>query len=109
MAKDASLFSSLDSTLEKKIYVVDDFGFDIDGHAEVTCRCGQIIDMFHVYCISINQLSISQLTQTNKIVELWPNHFFIKDLWKNKLIVANGVFDPKDWLYKFYNLPSLES
>ena len=37
MAKYASLFSYLDYALEKKIYVVDDFGLDITGHGDVTC------------------------------------------------------------------------
>ena len=37
MANDASLFTSLDYSLEKKIYIVDDFGLDITGHGNVAC------------------------------------------------------------------------
>ena len=35
--KDASLLSSLYSTLEKKIYLYDEFGLGIVGHGDVTC------------------------------------------------------------------------
>jgi hypothetical protein len=38
MAKDASMFSSLDSTLENNIYVFNDFDLDITSHGNVACR-----------------------------------------------------------------------
>ena len=38
MAKDASLLSSLDTTIEKKIYVVYDFALDIVGHGDIDCQ-----------------------------------------------------------------------
>ena len=62
MAKDASLFSSLDNTVEKKIYVVDDFALITTSHGDVTCRHGRIVDMFHVPSLNMNLLLISQLT-----------------------------------------------
>jgi hypothetical protein len=46
MAKDASMFSSLDIAT-KKIYVADDIALDIVGHGDVTCLCGQIFKVFH--------------------------------------------------------------
>ena len=70
MANDASLFSSLDTTTEKKIYVAYDFALDITSHGDVSYWYGWIIGMFHVLSISLNLLSVSQLTQIGKIVEL---------------------------------------
>ena len=58
--------------------------------------------------LSANMLSVSQLTQTRNIVELWPNLFFIKNL-KDRLIIADGIHDPKDQLYKFRDLSQLAS
>jgi hypothetical protein len=37
MAKDASLFTSLNEAKERKIYVVDDFSLDIVGQGDVSC------------------------------------------------------------------------
>ena len=80
MDKDDSLFSSLDTIVENKIYVGDDFALDISNHNDVSCWCGWIIDVFHVPSLNVNLLLVSQLTHTGKTVELWPDHFFIKDL-----------------------------
>lgn len=109
MAKDDSLFSSLDTTIENKIYVANDFALDIVGHGDVTCRRGQVVNVFHVPSLSVNLLSVSQLTYTDKIVEFWPDHFFIKDRKNPRPIIAKGVLDPKDKLYKFCDLSRLES
>ena len=62
MSKDPSLFSSLDSALEKKILVVDEFALDIISHGDVTYQHGWVIDVFHVPSLSGNLLSISQVT-----------------------------------------------
>ena len=88
MAKDASLLSSLDMATEKKIYVDDDFALDIIAHGEILCRHGWIIDVYHVPSLSANILSISQLTQTSKIVEFQPDHFFVKDLKDDRSIIT---------------------
>ena len=57
--------------------------------------------------LNTNLLSVSQLTQTSRIVELWPGHFFIKDLKKDRLIIVEGVLNSKDRLYKFHYLSRL--
>ena len=69
MAKDASMFFSLDTAAKKKIYVANDFSLDISGHGDVSYRCGWIVDVFHVLIFSVNMFSVSQLTQTSKIVD----------------------------------------
>ena len=35
MVKDTSMFSSLDATTKKKVYVADDFALEIIGHADI--------------------------------------------------------------------------
>lgn len=95
MDKDPSLFSSLNSTLEKKIFVANNFALDIVDHGDVTCQYGCLVNMFHVPNISDNLLLISQLTQTRKIFKLWSDRFFIKNL-KDRSIIAYGLLKPKD-------------
>ena len=69
MEKDSSLFSSLNKVIEKDIYVVDDFSLDIIGHSDMPCWHGHIFNVYHVPNLSENMLSVSQLTQTGKVVE----------------------------------------
>lgn len=64
MNKDASVFSSLDVGVEKKIYVVDDFALDIVGHGDITYRHGQIVGVYHVPSVSANMLFVYQLART---------------------------------------------
>jgi hypothetical protein len=101
MDKDASLFNSLDKFVERKIHVIDDFSLDIIGHGNVPCQHGRIVDIYYVSHLSVNLLSLYQLTQTNKIVELYPDCFFVKYLNKGQSIVVGGFLDPKDNFYKF--------
>ena len=58
--------------------------------------------------LSADLLCISQLTRADKIVEFWPNQFFIKNL-NDRSIIADGLLDPKDRWYKFCDLPQPES
>ena len=109
MIKDTSLFSSLDIVVENNIYVVDDFALDIAIHGYVACQRGQTINMFHVPSLSVNLLLVSQPTQTGKIVEFYPDHFFTKDLRKHRSIITVESLDPKDQMYKFCDLPRPES
>ena len=68
----------------------------------------RIVREFDVPCLSMNLLSVSQLTQTGKIVEFQTNRLFMKNL-KDKFIVVDGLLDPIDHLYKFCDQPQLES
>jgi hypothetical protein len=52
--------------------------------------------------------SVSQLTQTGKIVEFWPDQFFVRDLKKGWSIFG-GFLDPKDSLYKFCDMTRPDS
>lgn len=108
MAKYPPMFSSLESTLENDIFVANDFALDITSHGDVTYWHGHIIDVFYVPSLSASLLSVSQLTKTRKIVKFQPDRFFIKNL-KDRLIIADGILDPKDRLYKFRDLPQPKS
>ena len=105
MVKDTSLFSSLDSAHEKNFFVADDFALDIAGHGNIICRHDWIVDMFHVPSLSANMLFVSQLTQVRKIVELWHDRIFIKNL-KGRSIIADGLLNPKDWCISFVTYPN---
>jgi hypothetical protein len=59
MAKDASLFTSLDKVVEWKIYVADDFSLDIVGHGDVPCRHGKIVNVYHVILCKLSLKSHS--------------------------------------------------
>jgi hypothetical protein len=109
MEKDATLFMRLNKAEESRIYVVDDFSLDVVGQGDVACRHGKIVDVYHVPNLSANLLFVSQLTQTGKIVEFWPDRFYVRDLKKGKLIVVDGILDPMDNLYKFCDSTRPES
>lgn len=68
----------------------DDFTLNIIGHGDNPNRYGWIVDMYHVLNLSTNLFSVSQLTQTYKIVELWLDHFFAKDMKNDRSIAAEG-------------------
>lgn len=48
IAKDTSLFSSLDIVVEKKIYMADDFSLDITIHGDLPGQHHHIVDVYHV-------------------------------------------------------------
>jgi hypothetical protein len=68
MAKDASLFTSLDESKERKIYVANDFSLDTAGQGDVPYRHVRIVDVYHVPNLIFNLLFVYQLTQTCNIV-----------------------------------------
>jgi hypothetical protein len=106
MAKDASLFTSLDKVVEWKIYVVDEFSLDIVGHGDVPCRHGKIVDVYHVPNLSTNLLfGLSADTDREDCGVLAIDRFLVKDLKNGKLIIVEGFLDSKDDLYKFCDLP----
>jgi hypothetical protein len=109
MDKDASLFTWLYEAKERKIYVVDDFAMDVVGQGDVACQHGIIVGIYHVPNVNANTLlCVAQLTQTGKIVEFWPDQFYIHDLKKGNSIVVGGILNLMDSLYKFYDMTRLE-
>ena len=104
MVRDASLFCSLDPATEKNIYVANNFALDITGHGDISYQHGQIIDVYHVPSLNANPFSISQQTHIGKIVKLWLDRFFVKDIHKDGFIFAKCILDSKARLYKFHDL-----
>lgn len=98
MDKYTSLFSSLEFTLKNNIFVRKNFSLDISGHGDVSC--------WSVPCAKSEwkSMSVSQLTHTLNIVQLFPNRFFIKNM-KDKSVIIYGLPDRKYWLNKFCYLP----
>jgi hypothetical protein len=95
------LFTWLDEAKERKIYVVDDFALDVASQDDVTRQHGKIVDIYHLANLSDNLFYVAQLTQTCKVVEFWPNQFYVCDLKKGKSIIVEGLLDRTDSLYKF--------
>jgi hypothetical protein len=62
MDKDASLFTSLDKSTEKNIYVINDFYLKIVGCGDIPCQHGKIVHVYHVSNLSSNLVLVSQLT-----------------------------------------------
>jgi hypothetical protein len=62
MAKDNSWFSYFEIVIEKDIFVANDFVLNITGHGDIACRRGHVVDMFHVPSLSVDLLSVFQLT-----------------------------------------------
>jgi hypothetical protein len=96
MIKDASLFTSLDKVVKRKIYVADDFSLNIASCGDVLYRHGKNVDVYHVPNLSENLLLVSQLTQISKIVEFWKNQFLVKGLMKDRSNFVEGFLNSKD-------------
>jgi len=90
MEKDASLFMSLDKSIEWKTYVADDFSLNIASHGDVIRRHGKIDDVYHVPILSANFLLVFQLIETGNILEFWQDRFLIKAMKKYKSILTEG-------------------
>ena len=96
MAKDASLFSSLDKDDEYNIPLTDDFALDIVRHGDVPCQHGKSLNVYHVPSLSTNILLVSQLTHTRKIIEFWLNWFLVKYLKKDHSVSTKGILDSNE-------------
>ena len=108
MAKDASLFSSLNGAPKGKIYVTYDYDLNILGNGDVRCQHSHIYDVYHVPNLGANLLSIVELTKTKKTIEFLSYHFIVKDPRLATEIVASRILDPKG-LYKLCDSPLIFS
>jgi hypothetical protein len=64
-----------------------------------------IIHVYHVTSLSVNLLFVPQLTQTGKKVEFWLDEFIVKDIHNNFIVVAKGILDLKEKMYKLCYFP----
>jgi hypothetical protein len=102
MAKDDSLFSSLNKDMEDNIFVVSDYMLTIASSGSIDCENGVISNVYLVPQLSANLLHVPQITHIGKKVEFWPNNFVVKDIDNNFIVVFVGTLDPKEKLYEFY-------
>jgi hypothetical protein len=78
----------------------DDTPITVAGEGRVKLSNGIFENVLHVPNISINPLSVYQITQIGKRVEFTSYSVTILDMHDNSNI-AVGEVDHKSWLYKF--------
>ena len=83
--------------------MIDNYSLDIIGRGDIPCQHGRVVDVYHVPSLNVNLLLVSKLTQTSKIVEFYPNPFFVKDINNENSIVAKGSLNLKDHYISFMN------
>ena len=105
MENDSSIFLSLSGALEENIYFIGDYTLTFTGNGDDECQHDRISDVYHVPILSENQVSVAKLAKTKKVVEFQSDHFIVKDMTLCMKIVASGILDPKDRLYKLCDPP----
>jgi hypothetical protein len=108
MAKDRDIFSTLNESNTKKIFVGDDRSLSVEGSRTVQVENGHFNDVLCVPRLSCNLLSVYQITHSGegKTVEFSPHQVVIKDLKDPKHVLATGIVDDITRLYKFDNFGS---
>jgi hypothetical protein len=95
MAKDKTIFSSLNECNTKKIFVGNDRSLSVVGFGTVQVDNGHFNDVLCVPSISCILLSVYQITHSGegKTVEFSPHQVVIKDLKYPKHVLATGIAD----------------
>jgi hypothetical protein len=108
MAKDKSIFSSLNECNTKKIFVGDDRYLSVIGSGTIQVDNGHFNDVLCVRSLSCILLSIYQITHSGegKTIEFSPHQVVIKDLKDPKHVLTTKFFDDITKLYKFDNFGS---
>jgi hypothetical protein len=108
MAKDRSIFSTLNECNTKQIFVGDDRSLSVEGSGAVQVENGHFNDVLCVPSVSCNLLLVYQITYSGegKTVEFSPHHLVIKDLKDPKHVLATEIVDDITRLYKFENFGS---
>jgi hypothetical protein len=103
MAKDKAIFSSLNECNTKKIFFGDDRYLSVIVYGTVQVDNGYFNDVLCVPSLSCNLLSVYQITHSGegKIVKFSPHQVVIKDLKDPKHVLATGIADDINRLYKF--------
>jgi hypothetical protein len=108
MAKDKTVFSSLNECNTKKIFVGDDRSLSVVGSGTVQVDNSHFNDVLCVPSLSCNLLSVYQITHSGegKTVEFSPHQVVIKDIKDPKHVLATGIADDITRLYNFDNFGS---
>jgi hypothetical protein len=100
MAVKEEVFSSLIPCSRPPIIMGDDTQVAVAGEGRVELHNGSFENFLHVPKISMNLLSVYQITQKGKRVEFTSNSISVIGMHDNS-IIAIGEVDHKSWLYKF--------
>jgi hypothetical protein len=100
MEKKEEVFTSLSSCSRPPTLMGDDTPVAVEGEGRVELPNGSFENVLHVPKLSINPLSVYQITQTSKNVEFTSDSVFVLDMHDNS-IIAIGEVDHKSRLYKF--------
>jgi hypothetical protein len=100
MATKEEFFSSLSPCSRPLILMGDDTQVAVAGEGRVELHNGIFENVLHVPKISMNLLSVYQITQKGKKVEFTSNSVLVIDMHDNS-IISIGEVDHKSRLYKF--------
>jgi hypothetical protein len=100
MAMKNEVFTYLSSCSRPPILMGDDTPVAIVGEGRVELHNGSFENVLQVPNLSMNLLSIYQITQKGKKVEFTSNSVSVLDMHENS-IIAIGEVDKKSRLYKF--------
>jgi hypothetical protein len=101
------VFTSLSSCSGPPILMADDTPIEFVGQGRVELPNGSFENVLHIPNLSINLLSVYQITQTGKRVEFTSDSIIVLDMHDSSIIVV-GEVDHKSRLYKFTNLIDYE-
>ena len=95
MAKGKAMFSALNDSNAKNIYVGDDRSLSVVGFATFHLNNGQFNGVLCVTTLSCNLLSVYQITHSGegKTVEFSPHQVLIKDLKDPRHVLVVGFAD----------------
>jgi hypothetical protein len=102
------VFTSLSSYSRLHILMGNDTPIAVVGEGRVEIHNGCFENALHVPNISINFLSIYQITQTGKMVEFTSDSVTLLHMHDNSIIVV-GDIDHKSQLYKFMKFTDYDS
>jgi hypothetical protein len=108
MAKKKAIFSTLNESNTKKIFVGDDRSLIVVGSGTIQVDNRHFNDVLCVPSLSCNLLSVYQIIHSGegKTVEFSPHQVVIKDLIDPQHVLATRIVDDITRLYKFDNFGS---
>jgi hypothetical protein len=101
-------FIALSSCSGPPILMGDDTPITVVGEGRVEIPNGSFENVLHVPNLSINLLSVYQITQIGKRVKFTSDSVTVLDMHDSSIILV-GEVDQKSWLYKFTKFIDYES
>jgi hypothetical protein len=108
MADKEEVFSSLSPCSRPPILMGDDTPVDVEGEGRVELHNGNFENVIHVPNLSMNILSIYQITQIGIRFEFTSDSIIVLDMHDSS-IIAVGELDHKSRLYKFTKFTDYDS